>query len=68
MTVVALYKNNSFIDDLRDQGYGDADFGIAKSTLKFNATLNSGNVVDREVAQEAYYRTCLLYTSPSPRD
>lgn len=57
MTVVALYKNNSFIDDLRDQGYRDADFGIAKSTLKFNATLNSGNVVDREVAQEAYYRT-----------
>ena len=47
MTVVALYKNNSFIDDLRDQGYGDADFGIAKSTLKFNATLNSCNVVDR---------------------
>ena len=57
MTVVALYKNNSFIDDLRDQGYGDADFGIAKTNLKFNATLDTGDLLDKQVPQEAYYRT-----------
>tara|TARA_R100001377_G_scaffold81155_1_gene60524 strand:+ start:4098 stop:5042 length:945 start_codon:yes stop_codon:yes gene_type:complete len=52
-TVVSLFKNNSDIDNLRDAGYGSADFEVMKTPLYY---YNNSAVAQKVANKDMYFR------------